>query len=292
MFADLHIHTNYSDGRLSVADTINIAKERNVELLSITDHDSIAGINDAINISRARGITCISGIELSCRNENINVAFPEDLSIHILAYNINYMDKNLQEYISQFHFRRKKILLELIEELKNNGLNIKYEDIYVIAGTQMRVQDIINYINSSLLSKQLKNHLIQIADGYYSKLFMQDCPLNEAIKIIKSADGIPVLAHAFYSYRDYDVIENAQQNVSALIDALYEIGIEGIEVFYPKFSKAQVEWLLKEAKSKNLMITAGSDFHGTPTRKDMMDYKINQMDKTVATLLEINKYSV
>lgn len=291
MLTDLHMHTNHSDGKLSVHETIKSAKDKGIKLFSITDHDSISGVDAALKFSRKCNMTCISGMEFSCRNENANVKFPQDISIHILAYNIDYTQRNLQHFLSQYHFRRKKILLELIEQLLNEGFDAKYDDISVIAGTQMRIQDIINHINSSFIDKEEKARLIKIANNYYLKLFMEDSPLSEAIRVIKQADGIPVLAHSFYSYHDYDVIENTMSNVSALIDTLCDMGIEGIEVFYPKFSKEHTKWLLNVCQHRNLMITAGSDFHGTPTRKNMMNYEIDQISKTVETLLKINKYA-
>lgn len=291
MFTDLHIHTKCSDGKFSIADTIQIAKDNNIKLLSVTDHDSVSGVSEAIQISQSYDMTCISGLELSCRNENSKILFPQDISIHILSYNFDYKSSFLLDYLKKYHFRRKQILLELIEELTNNGFEIKFEDISVIAGTQMRIQDIINHINSSFACKQRKKQLIEIADSFYPRLFLQDCTLNEAINIIKCSGGIPVLAHAFFSYRDYDIINNTQQDVSSLIDYLCDIGIEGIEVFYSRFNKSQVEWLLKKATSKNMMITAGSDFHGTPSRNTMINYEINQLNKTIKKLLVTNRYS-
>lgn len=290
MFTDLHLHTKYSDGKLSVNDTINIAKDKNIEMLSITDHDSVGGVKEAIDISRIFNITCISGMELSCRNENKKVLFPQDISIHLLSYNLDYENEFIKSYLKQYHFQRYKILLDLIKELSANDFDVKYEEIPVIAGSQMRVQDIINYINSSFCSKKKKDKLINIANGYYTNLFNEDCTLSNAIKIIKHAGGIPVLAHAFFSYKDYNVIKNDKDSVLSLIKYLYELGLEGIEVFYSKFDKMQTEWLLKIAKDNNLMITAGSDFHGTPLRKVMIDYDIGQLNGTIRKLQSINRY--
>ena len=154
----------------------------------------------------------------------------------------------------------------------------------------MRIQDIINHINSSFAYKEKRERLLTIANGYYKRLFSIDCTLENAIKLIKNAGGLPVLAHAFYSYKDYDIIENNQEEVYSLLDYLCELGIQGIEVFYSRFSDIQTKWLLQEARSRNLEITVGSDFHGTPSRKDMMNYEIAEIAHSVGKLLEINRY--
>lgn len=290
MYSDLHLHTKYSDGKLSVEETVREARKKNIELLSITDHDSIEGVSEAVKISRDYDITCISGMELSCRNENNEIDFPQDISIHILAYNLDYENEGLKLYLKEYHYQRKRILLELLNELSEYGFDTKYEDISVIAGSQMRIQDIINHINSSFVCKVKKEKYIKLAKSYYKKLFMRDSTLNDAIGIIKNAGGIPVLAHAFFSYRDYDIITNNEQSVSSLISYLCELGIEGIEVFYSRYNEQQIEWLFEKAQKNNLMVTAGSDFHGTTLRKDMMDYEIPRMNNTIERMLSVNRY--
>ena len=154
----------------------------------------------------------------------------------------------------------------------------------------MRIQDVINHINSSFAYKEKRDHLLTIANSYYKKLFSIDCTLENAIRLIKNAGGFPVLAHAFFSYKDYDVIKNEQKEVYSLLDYLCELGIQGIEVFYSRFSDIQTKWLLREARSRNLEITVGSDFHGTPSRKKMMNYEIDEIAGSIGKLLEINRY--
>ena len=161
MLTDFHLHTNYSDGKLSVRDTISIAKQKKLKMISVTDHDSVGGIKEAIEVSRNFDMICISGLELSCRNDDTNIKFPQDISIHILAYNLDYDKKELREYLNKYHSERKRILLELITDLSNYGFDVRYEDISVIAGCQMRIQDIINHINSSFGCKIKKEKYIE-----------------------------------------------------------------------------------------------------------------------------------
>ena len=291
MFTDLHIHTLHSDGKLGVKETIDIAHARNIKTLSITDHDSIAGVGEAIGYSKSLGISCISGIELSCRNELSCVAFPQDVSIHILAYNIDYNHEELFNTLNQYHAIRKQILRELLQHLIKNDLDINYEDIYIVAGNQMRIQDVVNHINSCFMSHDKKEQCIAIAEGYYPKLFFQDYSLQRALQLIKNAGGLSVLAHPFFSYRDYDIEQNSFQNVSNLLDCLCDMGLDGIEAFYPTFTIGQSNFLYEEARNRDLFLTAGSDFHGTALRKTMMDFKIEQIAETVSLLNDVNRYS-
>lgn len=290
MIVDLHLHTDCSDGKLSIEDTLKVAINNQISLISVTDHDSLSGLEKVISLSHSYGINCVSGIELSCRNDNIDIAFPQDISIHILGYNIDYDNKELNSYIKQYHLQRRQILSMLIKELSENGFDIKYENIFVIAGNQMRIQDIVNYINSSFISKKEKKYLMKIANTYYEKLFMIDTPLCDAIELIKGAGGIPVLAHAFFSYHDYDIVYNSKKDILVLLDYLCSLKISGLEVFYSRFNKLQIDFLLTEAKKRNLIVTAGSDFHGTPHRKDMINYEICTMQKTIEFLLKENRY--
>lgn len=290
MFTDLHIHTKYSDGKLSVKDTIDIAFKRNIKMISITDHDSISGVKEAIDYSKTLNINCISGIELSCRNDNSVLDFPRDISIHLLAYNIDYNCIELIKHLQKYHETRKNIIIDLINKLIENDFDIKYDDIHIIAGKQMRVQDVINHINSCLLCKEKKEKYISIALSYYEKLFYQDNSLEFAIRLIKRSGGLAVLAHAFFSYRDYDIELNSYQDILHLLDYLCDIGIDGIEAFYPKYTIEQSEFLQKEAKRRNKFITAGSDFHGTPQRKQMIDYNIESINETTNIFNKINRY--
>lgn len=290
MFVDLHMHTLYSDGKLPVKDTIDIAIQKNISLLSITDHDTVKGVKEAIEYSHQKGVTCISGVELSCRNDTQYLDFPQDISIHLLGYNIDYSSLELQTYLTKYHQQRRLILNELVLELAQNDLHINYEDIHVIAGKQMRIQDVKNHISSCFLSNTKKKFYISIANKYYTKLFFEDAPLQTAIDLIKKSGGLVVLAHAFFSYRDYDVELNSEKYVLNLLDYLCALGVDGIETYYPKFTIQQSQFLQNQAQKRNLIITAGSDFHGTSLRKDMMDFKIKQMSRTYKFFTEENRY--
>jgi len=142
------------------------------------------------------------------------------------------------------------------------------------------------------MSNEKKEEYIKIAQSYYPKLFSIDNPLKDALFLIKAAGGISVLAHAFFSYKDYEVKQNSFENLNNLLNYLCDLGLDGIEAFYPKFTNEQTAFLLGEAKKRNLLITAGSDFHGTPLRREMINYEIAQMGETVSLLKKIDRYNL
>lgn len=115
MYVDLHMHTNHSDGKLDVKETVNIAYNKNIGMISITDHDSIGGLKEAIEYSKSLHIKCISGIELSCRNDNLRLDFPQDVSVHILGYNIDYNCSSLVNHLNKHQNRREAIILNELE---------------------------------------------------------------------------------------------------------------------------------------------------------------------------------
>lgn len=290
MYVDLHMHTKHSDGKLDVRETINTAYNKNIGMISITDHDSIGGVKEAIEYSKSLHIKCISGIELSCRNDNLMLDFPQDVSVHLLGYNIDYNCSSLVNHLSKYQKKREAIILKVLNELRNNDFDIKYDDIHIISGNQMRIQDIINHINHKNLDEIKKDKLLSIVRGYYFDLFSQDSSLEHAINLIKNSGGLSVLAHAFFSYRDYQVENNSQYHILNLLDYLYSIGLDGIEAFYPRYSQEQSVFLQTEAIKRGMFVTAGSDFHGTEKRKAMMNYDIKQIERTVCMFNEIGRY--
>lgn len=277
MLVDLHVHTNQSDGKLSVEETMQIAYESKLDMLAITDHDSIFAIPKAQMIAKNLGIHLISGVELSCRNDNHNVNFPLDLSIHILGYNIKYKDAEFNRVLENYHFQRKKELSDLIKNLNKKGLEIEYDNIFVIAGTQMRIQDIVNHINTYSLDRKQKEKYISYAESYYQDVFRIDFEVHDAIQMIRELGGTAIWAHPFFSYKDYDIKINSKQKIDALLDRMCDLGLDGIETYYMRHSSEQVLYLEYQAKKRGLLSTAGSDFHGYPPRNRMLKQEIPEI---------------
>ena len=284
LLVDFHIHTNYSDGKLSVDETMRVAYENKLSKIAITDHDSVLAIPRAQELALQYGIDFVPGIELSSRNDNGKINFPLDISIHILGYKINHKNTKLLEILKSYHSERKIILDNLIQKLNRNGLEIVYEDIYVIAGTQMRVQDIINHINTFFLDHKQKDYYISTAQSYYREISLIDFKVRDAIDLIKYSGGVSVWAHPFSSYKDYEIQLNSKEKILTILDKMCVLGLDGIEAMYLQYTDEQVTYLEKLAKERGLFITIGSDFHGKPPRNKMCSFETKKINPFLEAL--------
>jgi len=278
LLVDLHIHTDNSDGKLSVDETMKVAHKNTLSVISITDHDSVSAIPRAKELALQYGIKFVPGIELSSRNGDERIDFPSDVSIHILGYNIRHEDIKLSKILEAYHNKRKAILYDLIRQLNNNGLELEYDDIFVIAGTQMRVQDVVNHINTYFLEHKQKECCLKIARSYYDEIFSVDFKVRDAIELIKYLGGVTVWAHPFSSYKDYEIRINDKEKILILLDKMCALGLDGIEAIYSQYTDDQISYLEKLAEKRGLFITIGSDFHGKPPRNKMCSFSTNKVN--------------
>ena len=118
---DLHTHTNHSDGALSPTELVNKAHSLGLNIISITDHDSINGLEEAIIVGKDLGIEVIPGVEISTDIDN--------KEIHILGYFFNIQDQELHKYLNFFREERYHRAKRIIQKLRNFGLNITIDDV-------------------------------------------------------------------------------------------------------------------------------------------------------------------
>jgi len=241
--ADLHIHSNYSDGTLSPEEIVEIARQNGLKAISITDHDCIS--SQYIVEKKYNDIEIIPGIELSSEIDN--------LEIHILGYFIDYKNAHLINIVNKLAKERIKRVEKIIMKLNENGIDLSMEDI-----------ELSNSIGRSHIANAM------VKKGYYDNyktafmsFLVKDKPayvkgykLNyrEAIKVIRDAGGIPVLAHPGQVYRGL-AIEN-------LIKELKFFGLMGLEVYHPSHMREDSNGFYNLAKKYKLIITGGSDYHG------------------------------
>lgn len=251
MPADLHIHTNFSDGCLSPEDIVRRAHEAGLTVIAITDHDNVEGIPRAMAEARISGISLIPGIEFS-------TDLP-DAEIHILGYYIDYKAEWLLELLSRIRNDRKNRIYKTAELLKKLGVEIKPEEVLALAeaGSVGRP-----HVARVLVSKGIVGSVQEAFNKYLNygaPAYVPHFKLTpeEAVKVIIKAGGIPVYAHPAVSNKD------------DIIPALVSAGLAGIEVYYSKHSGTQIKRYLSIAKKHGLLVTGGSDFHGFGTVRDV-----------------------
>jgi len=245
---DLHIHTNYSDGELSPSSVVKLAKKCKLSGMSITDHDSISGIDDARKEIEKSSIKIIDGIELSSHKGEI------------IGYCFNRDDSGLNKLILQNQKLRIKKIKARIDYLIDKGVDISLED--TLAETSAPIKNITStHIASVLVKKGFAKDLPEVFEKYIRNIPTSGTgKATEEKKIIKAicnAGGVAVLPHPW-------LFKYLRNNLEEQIQKLMEYGLEGIETTgcYHDADKEFVDDVKRISKKYNLIETGGSDFHG------------------------------
>ncbi|MDR2772679.1 MAG: PHP domain-containing protein [Elusimicrobiota bacterium] len=246
-FADLHLHTTFSDGSWTPTEVVLHALEKNLSAIAITDHDTVDGIAEAMSAAKGKNIEVIAGLELS--------SFCEDLpkkEIHILGYFVDYESSKFKQVLADLKAERQKRALDIFNKLKENGAQIK-DDSFMKNSNQVIGR--LHFAKALMVQGVVSNtqeafyrFLGQNSPAYVPKKMLEAA---EAVSLIKKAGGIPVLAHPFASRCDKNYVEK-------MIDK----GIEGIEVWHIKQEKRHSNVFIEWAKEFGLIETGGSDCHG------------------------------
>lgn len=245
-YADLHIHTIYSDGVHNPKEIVDIALKNKISVIAIADHDSVAGIDEAIEYARNK-IEVIPAVELSANIGNID--------IHIIGYYIDYSSDEFLDYLEKFKQYRFQRAKRIVEKLICAGIKIEFEQVRQIAKNSAMGRPHIaealmesGYVRS--ISEAFSRYL-----GYHCLYYepKKEVSPKEAIERIKRSNGIPVIAHP-----------GMLKTKSELIYKLIGDGALGIEVWHPEHTPRQVDDFYEIAMKHGLLITGGSDFHGYP----------------------------
>lgn len=241
-YADLHIHTSYSDGTYPPEEILAIAKKSGLSCISVTDHDTTEGLSF---FTFQNEIEFLSGIELTADSNNAE--------IHILGYLIDYKEDWFQKKLQDIRDGRVSRMKEMCGKLTDLGLPISLEEVLALAGRSLSVGRL--HLARVMVKKGLVANLTEAFTMYIG----DNCPayvsrfrLNprQVIELILQVKGVPVLAHPY--------ILNNQD----LIPQLVEYGLKGIEAVYPEHSPSQIKKYQALAEKLGLLVTGGSDFHG------------------------------
>jgi predicted metal-dependent phosphoesterase TrpH len=243
--ADLHLHTTASDGRLKPGEMVSLAVKTGLDVIAITDHDSIEGVAPAIAASHAYpSLTVIPGIELST-----DVPHGE---VHMLGYFIDYNDIDLAARLEGLRDSRKARSTRMIAKLNDLGMKIEWQRVQELAqdGSMGRP-----HIAQALLEAGYVDSVREAFDKYISRngpayAEREKMTPVESVKMITDARGLPVLAHP----ANIDDLDK-------LMPDLVKAGLVGIEVFYSKYTPEIISVLLTISNHYNLITTGGTDYH-------------------------------
>lgn len=246
---DLHLHTTHSDGSLRPPELLALAKQANVTALAITDHDITAGIPEALASGEELGIEVIPGVEIS--------SFDGRSELHILGYFLRWQDQRFNDRLTGLRASRHRRNPLIIERLRAAGLDLTYEEVQTLAGTESVGRP---HIAQVLMRKKYVTSAKEAFDRYLGEgkaaYVARELPTpTEAIAWIRDAKGVAVLAHPTW-------IKAGSEGLHSQIRALKDAGLGGIEVHYSTHSQSDTYRYLEIARQLDLLTTGGSDFHG------------------------------
>lgn len=247
---DLHVHSNYSDGTLSPTQLVSLAKEKGLRAFALTDHDTTSGLAEAFSAAENTDMEMIPGIEFSTKYHNCDV--------HIVGLDMNYQEETFQKQIHYFQHSRDIRNKKMIQKLQDGGIDISMEQMEAEFGDAV--------LTRAHFARYLKNHNVvkEMPDAF--RLYIgENCPYyvprefvtpSQAVELIYQSGGIPILAHPMlYRFSDTELHD--------LILQLKKVGLIGIEAIYSTHTLMQERLVRQLAKRCDLVISGGSDFHGS-----------------------------
>jgi 3',5'-nucleoside bisphosphate phosphatase len=240
---DLHTHTTYSDGVYSPEELIKKAKKHELDVISITDHDSINGIKEAVECAKDHNIEIIPGVEISTD--------VDDKEIHLLAYFIDIDHEELTKYLSFFRDERLHRAKRIIQKLIKLGLKISIDDVLDRAKNSAIGRPHIAYTMLDLGLIKNYQEAFERYIGDYGPAFERKIHVSvqSALKLIYDAGGLSFIAHPGFMKE-------------ALLTSLIKAGIDGIECVHPSHNENQVKFYRGIVNQYCLLESGGSDFHG------------------------------
>ncbi|OGO17422.1 MAG: hypothetical protein A2Z02_05090 [Chloroflexi bacterium RBG_16_48_7] len=252
MKIDLHLHTTASDGLLSPAQLVKLAADIGMDIIAVTDHDTVNGIVPALEAAREfNSLSIIPGVE-------INTDVPK-AEVHMLGYFIDYENGELLENLSELRSSRETRARQMVEKLGKLGIKIQYSRLVELAdggaiGRPHVAHALLEAGCVSSFEEAFEKYIGRNAPAYVEHKKMT--PLDVVKLIVKSSGG-PVLAHP-------DNIPNLENLVKELVLA----GLKGMEIYYGDYGEDSIQRLLTIARRYDLIATGGSDYHAFNSIKE------------------------
>ena len=252
MFADLHLHTHFSDGTFSPEEVVARGKRVGFAALALTDHDTVEGCARMAAACAEAAIEFITGAELTAEHN--------DNEIHILGYFLDAQNQKLLTELARFQLVRQNRIREMVACLNELAIPITAEEVFALANCQSPGRP--HVARALVQGGHCANH-----DEAFERFLKKNRPAwvpkakmsaLDAIELIHQAGGLAVMAHPGLNRSD------------EIIPALVDAGLDGIECFHTKHSTAMAERYLEFAEKFNLLVTGGSDCHGFSKLKPLI----------------------
>ncbi len=239
---DLHTHSTASDGELLPSRLIGLAIERGLSTIALTDHDTVAGLAEALEAARGTSLEVIPGVELS-----VDVPGAE---VHVLGYWIDWRAPDFLAMIKKFRDGRVGRAEQMVQKLTALGAPISFERVRELAGDAAIgrphvAQALVEAGHVATVTEAFDRYIDRNGPAYVEHFRLSP---EDAVRLILSAGGVPVLAHP--------------AEVTDWVEPLVRAGLLGLEVHYGLYDDAMIQSLAKLARQYDLIATGGSDFHG------------------------------
>jgi predicted metal-dependent phosphoesterase TrpH len=251
-FADLHLHTQFSDGTFTPEELAGHGARLGFAALALTDHDTVEGCARMAAACAAAGIEFIVGAELTAEHE--------DTEVHILGYFLDAENQTLLTEIARFQAVRQQRIHEMVARLNAVNVPLEVESVFALANCKSPGRP---HVARALVKAGLVGHLDEAFEKYLKKGRPAWVPKTkvsalESVGLIHQAGGLAVMAHPGLNRTD------------EIIPALVDAGLDGIECFHTKHSTALSERYLEIADRFHLLVTGGSDCHGFSKGKPLI----------------------
>lgn len=253
LMIDLHSHTTSSDGEYPPFDLVSLAASAKITTLAVTDHDTVAGLEECSRAAATLGLQLVPGIEIT--------AFLHRREIHVLGHFIDPAEAKLAGFAAKLKVEREVRMNQMVKKMQQLGFPVTMEQVSTLAGDAhfarphlARVMVELGYCTST---KEAFNRFL--GDGKPGAVPRYEVSAADAIALIRGAGGVATLAHPGVSRIEAHDLE-----------ALTKVGLSGVEVDHSDHPPSLREKFRGIARKLDLVSTAGSDFHGekvAPNRK-------------------------
>lgn len=252
----MHTHTTASDGQYTPTELVRLAKQRGIQVLAVTDHDTIAGVDEATSAGEALSLQVIRGVELTAEEYN---------NFHLLGYCFSPAATDLARLCERFRTGREERNYNIINFLKEKGMEIDLAEVKELAGGDVIgrphfAQVLVKHGYVSTNREAFDRYLDSVE--YHRKVTRYKVAARICVEAIKSAGGKASLAHPYQIGLPDDELET-------LVARLKDWGLDAIECYYPKYTPEQQAFYLYLTEKYRLNQTGGSDFHGGKVKPDV-----------------------
>lgn len=246
MRLDLHIHSTASDGSCTPSEVVDRAESVGLDVIALADHDTVAGVDEAVRAARGRRLDVIPAAELSSTYR--------DEDVHVLGYFLDVNAQALKDHARRGRDRRSARMNRMMERLGRQGVHVTQEDLQARIASK-NVAPARPHLAKALVET---GHAASVADAF-ARLIGNDCPAyvptevatpEEVVGVALAAGGIAAWAHP------------PARLLEDLLPRMVDAGLGGLEVFRPPGRSASVEVLIAAARRHGLLMTGGSDWHG------------------------------